>query len=103
MKIRDWNKNLQIRLVGEFFTNASLWMTIPYLVIYYSQQLGGSLTAGLLMVSAIVGVVANLIGGYLSNRHDKSDRGLQGGVFPKCTCQLFSEFFNLGYFYAKYV
>ncbi|RUS45644.1 MFS transporter [Cohnella sp. AR92] len=68
MRIRDWDLNLRIRLVGESATNISFWIFFPYLTIYFSEALGKG-TAGLLLVcSQIISVFANLLGGYCADR-----------------------------------
>ncbi|MDN3448727.1 MFS transporter [Planococcus sp. APC 3906] len=68
MKIRDWNRNLKVRLVGEFFMNTSYWMVFPFLAIYFAEEFGKS-TAGLLLVlSQVFSVAANLVGGYCADR-----------------------------------
>ena len=71
MKIREWHNNLQIRLIGGFFTNASLWMIMPFMVMYYNQMLGGRITAILLMIISVVTAISYLFGGYLADRYGR--------------------------------
>lgn len=68
MKIRDWNRNLKVRLVGEFFMNTSYWMVFPFLAIYFAEEFGKSTAGLLLVVSQVFSVAANLVGGYCADR-----------------------------------
>ena len=68
MKIRDWNRNLKVRLVGEFFMNTSYWMVFPFLAIYFAEEFGKNTAGLLLVVSQVFSVAANLVGGYCADR-----------------------------------
>ena len=68
MRIRDWNRSLQVRLFGEFFSNLSFWMVFPFLAIYFADEFGASMAGLLLVISQIFSVGANLIGGYCADR-----------------------------------
>ncbi|MGE8203090.1 MDR family MFS transporter [Heyndrickxia sp. NPDC080065] len=71
MRIRDWDKNLKIRLVGEALMNVTFWMFFPFLTIYFSEAFGKG-TAGLLLIgSQIFSVLANLLGGYYADRYGR--------------------------------
>jgi len=71
MNILKWNFNMKVRLVAEFFFGLFFWMYLPFLSIYFSEELG-KVTAGvLLMCSQAVGVFANLIGGYLADTYGR--------------------------------
>lgn len=68
MKIKDWNRSLKVRLVGEFFMNTSFWMVFPFLAIYFAEEFGKGMAGLLLIVSQIFSVAANLFGGYFADR-----------------------------------
>ncbi|MCM3359507.1 MFS transporter [Psychrobacillus sp. MER TA 171] len=68
MRIRDWNRSLQVRLFGEFFSNLSFWMVFPFLAIYFADEFGASMAGVLLVLSQVFSVGANLIGGYCADR-----------------------------------
>ncbi|HSP22466.1 MAG TPA: MFS transporter [Planococcus sp. (in: firmicutes)] len=68
MKIRDWNRNLKVRLVGEFFMNTSYWMVFPFLAIYFAEEFGKNMAGLLLVLSQVFSVAANLVGGYCADR-----------------------------------
>ena len=68
MKLRDWDINLKVRLGGEAIVNITFWMFFPFLAIYFSEEFGKTLAGTLLVVSQAFAVVANLLGGYFSDR-----------------------------------
>lgn len=68
MRIRDWDRPLKVRLIGEFFSNLSFWMVFPFLAIYFAEEFGTSMAGILLVISQVFGVAANLIGGYCADR-----------------------------------
>lgn len=71
MKIKDWNRSLKVRLVGEFFMNTSYWMVFPFLAIYFAEEFGKGMAGLLLVISQVFSVAANLVGGYLADRYGR--------------------------------
>lgn len=67
MKWKDWDRNLKVRLLGEFLINLLFWMFFPYMAIYFSDELGKEQAGLLLVASQLVGVVTNLVGGYCAD------------------------------------
>lgn len=68
MNIRNWDRNLKVRLFGEFMMNVTFWMFFPFLTIYFTEAFGKT-TAGLLLImSQLLGVFANLMGGHFADR-----------------------------------
>ncbi|MBL5768382.1 MFS transporter [Heyndrickxia sporothermodurans] len=71
MRLRDWDKNLKIRLIGEALMNVTFWMFFPFLTIYFTESFGKG-TAGVLLIgSQIFSVIANLLGGYYADRYGR--------------------------------
>ncbi|MFZ3577653.1 MDR family MFS transporter [Virgibacillus sp. DJP39] len=68
MKWKDWDRNLKVRLFGEFLTNVLFWMFFPFMAIYFSEHLGKELAGILLIASQLVGVFTGLIGGYCADK-----------------------------------
>ncbi|WP_435165235.1 MDR family MFS transporter [Paenibacillus glycanilyticus] len=68
MRIRDWDRNLKIRLLGETCFNVIFWVFYPYLSIYFAQSFGKSWTGILLILSQALSVLVNLFGGYFADR-----------------------------------
>jgi MFS transporter, DHA1 family, multidrug resistance protein B len=68
MRLRDWDRNLKIRLYGEGLMNISFWMFYPFLTIYFAEEFGKSNAGFLLIFSQLFSVFANLMGGYCADR-----------------------------------
>ncbi|MDF2557607.1 MAG: transporter [Bacillales bacterium] len=91
MRIRDWDRNLKIRLIGEFFVGATFWMFFPFMTLYFSESLGKSLTGLLLVISQALSVVTNLFGGYCADRFGRKKMM----VFASYAQAIISIFFAL--------
>ncbi|SDG64851.1 Predicted arabinose efflux permease, MFS family [Planococcus glaciei] len=86
MRIRDWDRSLKVRLVGEFFMNTSYWMVFPFLAIYFADEFGKGTAGLLLVISQVFSVAANLVGGYCADRFGRRAMLVfasiaQGGAF----------------------
>lgn len=68
MRIRDWDRNLRVRLFGEALMNITFWMFFPFLTIYFAESFGKSIAGFLLIFSQIFSVFASLMGGYFADR-----------------------------------
>jgi MFS transporter, DHA1 family, multidrug resistance protein B len=68
MKLKNWDQNLKVRLVGESIMNISYWMFFPFLTIYFSDEFGKNKAGFLLIFSQVFSVLANLLGGYCADR-----------------------------------
>ncbi|PKG23167.1 MDR family MFS transporter [Niallia nealsonii] len=68
MRLRDWDRNLKIRLAGETIVNITFWMFFPFLAIYFTDSFGKTSAGILLIVSQAFSVMANLLGGYYADR-----------------------------------
>jgi MFS transporter, DHA1 family, multidrug resistance protein B len=71
MRIRDWDRNLKVRLFGEALMNISFWMFFPFLTIYFAENFGKGKAGLLLIFSQLFSVAANLMGGYLADRYGR--------------------------------
>lgn len=90
MKLKDWDRNLKIRLFGEWLINVLSWAFYPFMAIYFSASFGKS-TAGLLLVlSQLISVGANLIGGYCADRFGRRRMMLFASIGEGCTLLLFA-------------
>lgn len=67
MKIRDWDRNLKVRLFGESLINITFWMFFPFMAIYFTEAFGKDKAGLLLIVSQIFSVIAGLMGGYCAD------------------------------------
>jgi MFS transporter, DHA1 family, multidrug resistance protein B len=68
MRIRDWDRNLKVRLFSEAMMNITFWMFFPFLTIYFADAFGRNKAGFLLVFSQIFSVIANLMGGYCADR-----------------------------------
>jgi MFS family permease len=68
MKLKDWDKNLKVRLFGEALMNITFWMFFPFLTIYFADEFGKDKAGLLLIFSQVFSVFANLMGGYTADR-----------------------------------
>ncbi|QHW31781.1 MFS transporter [Paenibacillus rhizovicinus] len=68
MRMKDWDRNLKIRLGGESAFNVIFWTFFPFLSIYFTKSFGKGWTGMLLVLSQLISVLANLVGGYCADR-----------------------------------
>ncbi|RIW32351.1 MFS transporter [Bacillus salacetis] len=68
MRIRDWDRNLKVRLFGEAMMNITFWMFFPFLTIYFTEAFGKQMAGLLLIASQLFAVFANLMGGYCADK-----------------------------------
>ncbi|MCS1351268.1 MFS transporter [Mechercharimyces sp. CAU 1602] len=68
MRLRDWDRNLKVRLYGEALLNLLFWMFFPFIAIYFAEEFGKAVAGILLVLAQVLGVFANLIGGYCADR-----------------------------------
>ncbi|WP_048602030.1 MDR family MFS transporter [Rubeoparvulum massiliense] len=68
MKIREWDINLKVRLIGELLMNVLFWMYFPFMAIYFADEFGKALTGWLMILPPVAGVISNLYGGAWADR-----------------------------------
>ncbi|OXM14832.1 MDR family MFS transporter [Paenibacillus herberti] len=71
MKLREWDANLKLRLGGEFVTNVIFWTIFPFLSVYFASAFGKGTAGLLLVISQLISVFANLLGGYFTDRYGR--------------------------------
>ncbi|MFD0771410.1 MDR family MFS transporter [Bacillus sp. CGMCC 1.60114] len=71
MILKEWDVNLKIRLVGEWLFGLFFWMFLPFMAIYFAEELGKTMAGVLLVLSQILSVLANLVGGYLADTYGR--------------------------------
>ncbi len=64
----SWDLNLKVRLIGELFTHTLFWMFFPYMALHFSESFGKDIAGLILTVPPLLGIFANLMGGYLADR-----------------------------------
>ncbi|MBS4175028.1 MFS transporter [Bacillus sp. FJAT-49736] len=97
MRIRDWDQNLKIRLIGESMMNLTFWMFFPFLTIYFTEAFGKNTAGVLLIVSQVFSVIANLLGGYYADRFGRKKMMVIAAI-GQGTCFLIFGFSNSPWF-----
>ncbi|UZJ78207.1 MDR family MFS transporter [Fictibacillus sp. KU28468] len=90
MKWKDWDRNIKVRLLGEFVINLLFWMFFPYMAIYFSDELGKEQAGMLLVASQLVGVVTNLVGGYCADTFGRKKMMVVAGAGQALSFALFA-------------
>lgn len=68
MAWNDYPQNIRVRLVTSFFNRAVFSAVMPFMALFFAQEMG-KVWAGLFLVfTVIVSFFINLIGGYISDR-----------------------------------
>jgi len=68
VKIRLWDTNLKVRLIGEALFNMLFWMYFPFITVYFGEALGNNVAGALMTVPPIFSLIGSLIGGALADR-----------------------------------
>ncbi|WP_019121012.1 MDR family MFS transporter [Brevibacillus massiliensis] len=84
-----WDLNLKVRLIGETIFHTFYWMFFPFMALYFSDAFGKDLTGILLMFPPLLGILASLYGGQLSDRVGRRPAMLIGAATE---CLMFALF-----------
>jgi DHA1 family multidrug resistance protein B-like MFS transporter len=71
VKIRELHRTVKIRLVETFFGTLLGNMVFPFMVIYFAEHFGATLTGVLMTVNVVIGMIANFYGGYLADKYGR--------------------------------
>lgn len=71
MRIRDWDRNLKLRLGVEFAFNVVFWTFFPFLAIFFADSFGKGWAGVLLVLSQALSVAGNLLDGYAADRRGR--------------------------------
>ncbi|RLQ92770.1 MFS transporter [Planomicrobium sp. Y74] len=68
MKWKDYPRNIKVRLITSFFNRGVSSAVMPFMALFFAQEIG-KVAAGLFLIGTVfVGFFVNLIGGYISDR-----------------------------------
>ncbi|MGE8022109.1 MFS transporter [Peribacillus frigoritolerans] len=73
MKFKEFPLNVKIRLICSFFINTVNFAITPFMIIYFSNEIGKALTGILVTISIVIYFLSGLIGGYLADRFPRKN------------------------------
>ncbi|GAB0167795.1 MFS transporter [Lysinibacillus sp. CTST325] len=106
MKLRDIHPNIKLRLVMQFLGGLISMAVIPFLAIYFTQNIGATKTGIILIIIVISGVIGGVIGGHVSDKIGRkkimiyTEIGLLLSYLFIALCN--SPWFNLPYISAAF-
>ncbi|MFD2043837.1 MFS transporter [Ornithinibacillus salinisoli] len=68
MSIFHFHPVIRIRMLLQFITTIATMSVIPYLIIFFSEQLGTFITGFLFLCVMAANVIGSILGGYISDR-----------------------------------
>ncbi len=90
MRFRNWDRNLKVRLAGEFCVNSIFWMFFPFLILSFNEEFGKQTTGILIVVSQLLSVMASLLGGYFSDHFGRKRMMLISATMQAITMGFFA-------------
>ncbi|TQR36121.1 MFS transporter [Lysinibacillus sphaericus] len=106
MKLRDIHPNIKLRLAMQFLGGLISMAVIPFLAIYFTQNIGATKTGIILILIVISGVIGGFIGGHISDKIGRkkimiyAELGLLLSYLFIALCN--SPWFNLPYISAAF-
>ncbi|WP_409290286.1 MDR family MFS transporter [Peribacillus sp. SCS-37] len=71
MKWKDYPQNIKVRLITSFFNRAVSSAVMPFMALFFAQEMN-KVWSGLFLIAAVlIGFVVNLAGGYISDRFSR--------------------------------
>ncbi len=64
----EYPQNIKVRLLTSFFNRAVFSAVMPFMALFFAEEMGKVWAGTFLMLTVIVGFFINLIGGYISDR-----------------------------------
>ncbi|TWT09361.1 MFS transporter [Planomicrobium sp. CPCC 101079] len=71
MKWKEYPQNIRVRLITSFFNRAVSMAVMPFMALFFAQELGKVWAGVFLAGTVIVSFIVNLIGGYISDRFQR--------------------------------
>lgn len=68
MRWKDYPQNIKVRLITSFFNRAVSSAVMPFMALFFAQEVGKIWAGVFLVLTVIIGFFINLIGGYVSDR-----------------------------------
>ncbi|MGI2326852.1 MDR family MFS transporter [Planococcus sp. YIM B11945] len=71
MSWKDYPQNIKVRLITSFFNRAVSSAVMPFMALFFSQEMGKIWAGAFLAGTVIISFIINLIGGYVSDRFQR--------------------------------
>ncbi|MGQ4706110.1 MFS transporter [Bacillus thuringiensis] len=71
LMFRKFHANIKIKLICSFFNRFATRTVLPFMALYFSDEIGKVLTGFLLTLNIILQFLSSLIGGYLADRYPR--------------------------------
>lgn len=68
MKWKEYPRNIKVRLITSFFNRGVSSAVMPFMALFFAQEMNKVWAGAFLVFTVIVGFIVNLIGGYISDR-----------------------------------
>ncbi|MDM5185982.1 MFS transporter [Bacillus sp. DX4.1] len=65
---KEFHTNIKIRLVCSFFNRLATRAILPFMALYFSEELGKLITGMLMTINIILQFASSLVGGYLADK-----------------------------------
>ncbi|BFH63252.1 MFS transporter [Paenibacillus azoreducens] len=90
MKLRLWDTNLKVRLIGEALFNMLYWMYFPFITVYFGSSFGNQIAGILMTAPPIFSIIGSLVGGALADRLGRRPVMLLGASIQTLMFALFA-------------
>lgn len=84
MAWKDYPQNLKVRLVTSFFNRAVSSAVMPFMALFFAQEISKVWAGIFLLFTVIVSFFVNLIGGYISDRFPRKRVLVVTSFFSAC-------------------
>ncbi|UYX49970.1 MFS transporter [Bacillus thuringiensis] len=71
MNWKDFEQNIKVRLITSFFNRAVTSAVMPFMALFFSQEINKVWAGLFLILTVIISFFSNLIGGYISDRFQR--------------------------------
>ncbi|RIW34624.1 MFS transporter [Bacillus salacetis] len=68
MKWKELPRNIKVRMITSFFNRAVSSAVMPFMALFFAQEMNKIWAGAFLIITVIIGFVINLVGGYISDR-----------------------------------
>lgn len=84
MKWRDYPQNVKVRLLTSFFIRVLSSAVIPFMALFFAQEMSKLWAGVFLVMTVIVGFLSNLVGGYVSDRFHRKKILIISSLISAC-------------------